>query len=380
MSSEARNRLAEVARLLHGIKEATHFDAQALRMTELEQEMAKEGFWDNQDAARTVIAELKHIKAIVTDIRKLEEKWHDADMLLGLAVEEDDKGSLAEVEEESKRVLAAAEHLELRTLLSGEYDAANCYLSIHAGAGGTESCDWAAMLRRTYLRWAERNGYRATILEELQGEEAGIKSVTMHIEGDWAYGYLRAEIGVHRLVRLSPFDAKNRRHTSFVSVHVSPEVDDAIEVEVADADLRIDTYRSSGAGGQHVNVTDSAVRITHLPTGIVVQCQNERSQHANRNQAMKVLKSRLFQLEEERREAEITKMAGEKRGIEFGSQIRSYVLHPYRMAKDHRTEIETSSVDAVLDGELEPFIEAYLRQMARGRAARTQPPAGAKPG
>ena len=368
LSSETRNRLAEVERLLSGVKHASDFEAISLHRSELEAVMAREGFWNNSEKAQTTIGELKRIKAIVDDITGLESAREEAEMLLELAVEESDKSSLEEVEAESKRLLHAAEQLELRTLLAGPYDAASCYLSIHPGAGGTESCDWAEMLCRMYLRWGERNGYKTRILEQLPAEEAGLKSVTVQFDGDWAYGYLRAEIGVHRLVRLSPFDAKNRRHTSFASVHVSPEVDENVEIEIREADLRVDTYRASGAGGQHVNVTDSAIRITHQPTGIVVQCQNERSQHANRNQAMKVLKSRLIQREQEKRDSEIASMAGEKRDIDFGHQIRSYVLHPYRMAKDHRTSLETGNVDAVLDGDLDDFIEAFLRSDARGRA------------
>ncbi|MCI0652817.1 MAG: peptide chain release factor 2 [Planctomycetes bacterium] len=371
MSHETKNRLEEVGQILHRIKDATSFDAQSARLALLEQEMAKEGFWNDQERARRTIGELKRAKAIVEEIRSFERRWHDGVTLFELAVEEADAAALAETERDASALLHDALQLELRTLLSSPYDASNCFLSIHAGAGGTESCDWAQILRRMYLRYAERSGFRSKILEELPGEEAGIRSVTLYITGTWAYGYLRAEIGVHRLVRLSPFDAKNRRHTSFASVHVSPEVEDDIEVAIEDVDLRVDTYRSSGAGGQHVNVTDSAVRITHLPTGVVVQCQNERSQHSNRQQAMKVLRSRLLQLELQKRDEEITRMAGVKRKIDFGSQIRSYVLHPYKMVKDHRTEVETSNVDAVLDGDLEHFIEAFLRQSARGQSGQS---------
>jgi peptide chain release factor 2 len=250
-------------------------------------------------------------------------------------------------------------------------DAANAWVSIHAGAGGTESQDWAEMLLRMYMRFAESSGWKADLIDRLDGEEAGIKSATLHVVGDHAYGYLKSEMGVHRLVRISPYDSAQRRHTSFASVFVSPEVDEDIEIEILDKDLRVDTYRSSGAGGQHVNVTDSAVRITHLPTGIVVTCQNERSQGRNRDTAMKVLRARLYQKALDERRAEEEKRVGEKKSIEWGSQIRSYVLHPYRMVKDHRTGHETSDTEGVLDGELTPFVEAYLRSASENQKAGT---------
>ncbi len=249
---------------------------------------------------------------------------------------------------------------ELRMMLSGPHDKANAILTIHPGAGGTESQDWASMLYRMYLRYGENNGFKVKILEYMDGEEAGIKSATLYLEGPYAYGYLKAESGVHRLVRISPFDSSKRRHTSFTSVHVTPEIEDDTEVVIEDKDLRVDTYRASGAGGQHINKTDSAIRITHLPTGIVVQCQNERSQHKNRASAMKVLRSRLAQVQEEERRKEMEDMADEKMEIGWGSQIRSYVLHPYRMVKDHRTNEETGSPEKVLDGDLKDFIRAYL--------------------
>jgi peptide chain release factor 2 len=252
-------------------------------------------------------------------------------------------------------------------MLTGEHDAGNAILTIHPGAGGTESQDWAEMLYRMYLRWAEAHGYRVEELDYQRGEEAGIKSATLMVRGRNAYGFLRAENGVHRLVRISPFDSSGRRHTSFASVYAYPELDDAIEVQIEDKDLRVDTYRSSGAGGQHVNVTDSAVRLTHLPTGVVVSCQNERSQHRNREMAMRILRSRLYDLERRRRDEKRQAEEGAKKGIEFGSQIRSYVLQPYRMVKDHRTDVEVGDVDRVLDGDLDPFIRAYL--LARRTAA-----------
>jgi peptide chain release factor 2 len=255
---------------------------------------------------------------------------------------------------------------EIQTLLSGEHDRSNAFLVIHPGAGGTESQDWAEMLLRMYLRWAEKKGFKTEIIDYQPGEEAGLKSVTLLLSGEYAYGLLVAEIGIHRLVRISPFDANKRRHTSFCALHAYPEIDETIEVDIREEDLRIDTYRSSGAGGQHVNVTDSAVRITHLPSGIVVQCQNERSQHKNKSFAMKVLRARLFQREEEQQKKKMEQIQGEKKDIAWGSQIRSYVLHPYRMIKDHRTNLETGKVDAFLDGEINDFIDAYLLQRVKG--------------
>ncbi len=275
----------------------------------------------------------------------------------------------ADARESLAAASAFADELELAVKMSAPEDASNAWLMIHAGAGGTESQDWAEMLLRMYLRFAESRGWKAELIDRQDGEEAGVKSATLHVVGDHAYGYLKSEMGVHRLVRISPFDAAKRRHTSFASIYVSPEVDEDIEIEIADKDLRVDTYRSSGAGGQHVNVTDSAVRITHLPTGIVVTCQNERSQGRNRDMAMKVLRARLYQKALDERRAEEEKRVGDKKAIEWGSQIRSYVLHPYRMVKDHRTGQETGDTDRVLDGELTPFIEAFLR--ASAEASRT---------
>jgi peptide chain release factor 2 len=292
-----------------------------------------------------------------------ESKWseiEETELLLDMAVEEND----AETEHEVAATLPAIEeHIavaEVECMFSGEHDANNAIISIHAGAGGTEAQDWVAILLRMYLRWAEEKRFKADIVDILPGDEAGTKSVTIMIKGHYAYGYLRSELGIHRLVRISPFDASGRRHTSFASVMVMPELDDTIEVDINDKDLRIDTFRSSGAGGQHVNKTDSAIRITHLPTGIVVQCQNERSQHSNKDTAMKMLTSRLYKLEKERKAEVNEELGGDKKEIAWGSQIRSYVLQPYRLIKDHRTDQEIGNVDAVLDGNLDPFIKAYL--------------------
>ena len=275
-------------------------------------------------------------------------------------LDEEDEPSLLELKKDLKDVGNEINQFEIKTMLSGEHDSGNAFLAIHPGAGGTESQDWAEMLLRMYLRWCERKGFEFSVIDYQPGEEAGIKSVTVGIKGDFAYGYLKAERGVHRLVRISPFDSNKRRHTSFASVHVFPEIDDDIKIEIDEKELRVDTYRSSGAGGQHVNKTDSAIRITHIPTGIVVCCQNERSQHKNKLSAMKVLKSRLFETEKEKQRENLKAIESEKKEIAWGNQIRSYVLQPYRMAKDMRTKLETGNVDAVLDGDIDKFINTFL--------------------
>jgi peptide chain release factor 2 len=276
-----------------------------------------------------------------------------------------DLASIESLLKEIDNVKIEADKLEFKSLLGERTDKCSAILSINSGAGGTESCDWASMLLRMYIKWAEGHGHEVDVVDQLSGEEAGIKSVTLFVKGNFAYGYLKSETGVHRLVRISPFDSNKRRHTSFASVDVIPEIENEIKIDIKETDLKIDTYRSSGAGGQHVNVTDSAVRITHMPTGIVVQCQKERSQHKNKATAMKVLKARLYELEKSKQDEEVMKSYGEKKRIEWGSQIRSYVLHPYKMVKDHRTDEETSSAERVLDGELDSFIEAYLKFRAK---------------
>jgi peptide chain release factor 2 len=280
--------------------------------------------------------------------------------------EEGDAEALAELKAKAESVTESLDRLELQQLLGGEHDAGDAIVEIHPGAGGLEAQDWAEMLLRMYLRWAERRGYKTELLERQPGEGAGIKGATFTLEGPYAYGYAKAEVGVHRLVRISPFDANARRQTSFASVLVSPDIEDEIEIEVRDEDLRVDTYRSSGAGGQHVNKTDSAVRLTHLPSGIVVACQNERSQHKNKAMAMKVLKSRLYELEQRKQQEKMDQITGTKSDIGFGHQIRSYVLHPYRMVKDHRTNREVGNADGVLDGDIDPFVDAYLRAQLAG--------------
>jgi len=323
--------------------------------------MAEPGFWDDQAAAQTVIRRNKTLHAAVDPLLDIEARTRDLSGLIELAAEEGDDSFAAEIDGELSRIDADLEQLEIQSLLSGEFDSGNAYLSIHPGAGGTESCDWGAMLLRMYERWAEGRGYGWRLLELQPGDEAGIKSATMELTGPYVYGYLKSECGVHRLVRISPFDSQSRRHTSFTSVDVYPEVSDDVEVEIDEKDLRIDTYRSSGAGGQHVNVTDSAVRITHEPTGIVVACQDERSQHKNRASAMKVLRARLYEHYRRQREEELAAKMGKKSSIEWGSQIRSYVLHPYQMVKDHRTEVSIGNAQAVLDGALDELMGAYLR-------------------
>ncbi|MFN2388049.1 MAG: peptide chain release factor 2 [Actinomycetota bacterium] len=360
-------RLAAVAGKLDEIKDYLDVDAKSARLEELKLLSAAPGFWDDPKKAQRAMSEQSRVAEDVTSFVRLRDRAADAQLLWDLAVAESDESTAAEVAAELGALESAISSLEVVALLGGEFDDSPAIVEVHAGEGGTDSQDWAEMLLRMYLRWIERRGFSSEIVETTPGEEAGIKSVTFTVEGRYAYGLLAAERGVHRLVRMSPFDTAKRRHTSFASVDVTPEVEEDLEVEISPDDLRVDTYRSSGAGGQHVNVTDSAVRITHLPTGIVVSCQNERSQMQNRAVAMRILKSRLVQQAREEHDAEMEALRGEKRDIGFGSQIRSYVLHPYQMAKDHRTGVEVGNVQAVLDGALDPFIEAELRRKASAR-------------
>lgn len=308
--------------------------------------------------------DLTALRAPVEQFNGLKKRHGDIFALWELGMEENDDSVQPELEEQIKELQHDLEQLELSLMLSGEYDANNAILTLHAGAGGTEAQDWTQMLLRMYVRWAERSHYKVETLDFLDGDEAGVKSATLLISGHNVYGYLKAEKGVHRLVRISPFDANARRHTSFAAVDVMPEIDDTVQIDIRSEDLRVDTYRASGAGGQHINKTDSAVRMTHLPTGVVVQCQNERSQIQNREQCMRLLRARLFELEQERQAAEKAEIAGDYQKIEWGSQIRSYVFHPYSMVKDHRTSYEVGNVQAVMDGDLDGFIEAYLKQKA----------------
>ena len=324
--------------------------------------MSAPGFWDAPEAAREVITEANELKGWAAPVEELTAKARELSELEELLAAEPDTGLEAEWTREVERLAQAVEQLELKTMLRGADDHRDALLTIHPGAGGTESQDWAEMLMRMYSRWAERRGFQVTVLYLQPGEEAGIKDVTLEIKGEYAYGYLKAEKGVHRLVRISPFDAQSRRHTSFASVFVYPEVDDTIEIEIDDKDLRVDVYRSSGAGGQHVNKTSSAVRITHEPTGIVVSCQNERSQFQNKATAMKMLRAALYQRELELREAERQKVEATKTDIAWGNQIRSYVFQPYTLVTDHRTELKIGDVQRVMDGDLDPLIEAYLKE------------------
>jgi bacterial peptide chain release factor 2 (bRF-2) len=321
-------------------------------------------FWNDLEKSQKVNREIKSLKNKIEKYNKLVTQLEDIEVMIELGLEEQDESLAAEAAEEIKKLSKEVDTLRLETLLSGPYDQNNAIISLHAGAGGTEAMDWVSMLLRMYTRWCEDKGYEVKTLDFLPGEEAGVKSVTLHVIGENAYGYLKCEKGVHRLVRISPFDASGRRHTSFASMDVMPELDNDVEIEIRPEDLKIDTYRSGGAGGQHVNKTESAVRITHLPTGIVVQCQNERSQIQNRETAMKVLKARLLELKERETQEEINKMKGEMKKIEWGSQIRSYVFHPYSLVKDHRTNVENGNIQAVMDGDLDPFINAYLQMMA----------------
>jgi peptide chain release factor 2 len=322
--------------------------------------MSRPGFWDVQERAQKLVSERSAISSQIDPVSELDSKISDAQELLELSQSDEDPGSLEELAHEAAGLEHQLEDVELRATLSGPNDAKDAFLRVHAGAGGTDSCDWAQMLLRMYSRYLERRGFKATVVDILHNEEAGIRSATVRVQGAYAYGWLKSETGVHRLVRISPFDANHRRHTSFASADVMPEVED-VDVEVLEKDLKIDVFRAGGKGGQHVNVTDSAVRITHVPTGVVVSCQNERSQHQNRAMAMKVLKSKLKRLQDLEREKELARMYSEKGEIAWGNQIRSYTLQPFQLVKDHRTNVEVGNVNAVLDGEIEPFVEAYLR-------------------
>jgi len=329
--------------------------------------MSKEGFWDNPDSAQSVVSQLSALKSVIEPVEEMQREAKDLQELFKMASDESDEDELAQLEDDLSALVKRCEQVELSGLLSRAEDTKNCFFSIHAGAGGTESCDWANMLLRMYTRYFEANKYKFQELDITPGEEAGIRSITLRVIGPFAFGKLSCEIGVHRLVRISPFDSQKRRHTSFAAVDCIPEFDEDIDIEINEEDIRIDFYRASGAGGQHVNKTSSAVRITHEPTGIVVQCQNERSQHKNRAQALKVLKARLYMLEEQKRDAEVAKLYGNKGEIAWGSQIRSYVMQPYQMVKDHRTDYQIGNVEGVLDGELDGFIESYLRHRAKNK-------------
>lgn len=328
--------------------------------------MEEPDFWNDNERSTRVVKEAKNLKDTVENYRKLEEAYEEIELLIEMGNEENDASVIPDIEEMMKEFSEKLENMRIGTLLSGEYDKCNAILRLNAGAGGTESCDWCSMLYRMYLRWADSRGFSTEVLDFLDGDEAGIKSVTVQINGDNAFGYLKSERGVHRLVRISPFNAAGKRQTSFVSCDVMPDIEEDLDVEINADDLRIDTYRSSGAGGQHINKTSSAVRITHIPTGIVVQCQNERSQFQNKDKAMQMLKAKLYMLKQQENAEKISDIRGDVKEIGWGSQIRSYVLQPYTMVKDHRTNTESGNAQSVLDGGLDPFISAYLKWQSLG--------------
>ncbi|WP_226580572.1 peptide chain release factor 2 [Halobacillus litoralis] len=359
--ADIRHALDNTAERLADFRGSLDVDQRKTRIAELEEQMTEPGFWDDQNTAQKVIDEVNGLKGLVHTLEEHEETHENLEVSYELVKEEDDAELREDLEQEVQQLKNDLDQFELNILLSEPYDKNNAILELHPGAGGTESQDWASMLLRMYTRWAEKRGFSVQTMDYLPGDEAGVKSVTLLIKGHNAYGYLKAEKGVHRLVRISPFDSSGRRHTSFVSCEVMPEFNDEIEIDVRTEDLKIDTYRSSGAGGQHVNTTDSAVRITHLPTNTVVTCQSERSQIKNREQAMKMLKAKLYQLEIERQQQQLDDIRGEQKEIGWGSQIRSYVFHPYSMVKDHRTNEEIGNTQGVMDGDLDKFINSYLR-------------------
>jgi peptide chain release factor 2 len=332
---------------------------------QLEKKIAEPGFWDNPEAAQKVVTQLSAVKSLIMPVEDATQSLQDISELMELAVEEEDQEALESVCADLEQLADQCDNIEITGMLSGPDDMRPCFFGIHAGAGGTESCDWANMLFRMYTRYFEANKYRYEELDLTPGEEAGIRSITLRVAGPFAFGKLSCEMGVHRLVRISPFDSQGRRHTSFAAVDVMPDFEDDIEVEIDEKDLRVDYYRASGAGGQHVNKTSSAVRITHLPTGIVVQCQNDRSQHKNKAEAMKMLQGRLYMLEQQKRDAELAKLYSNKGEIAWGNQIRSYTLQPSQFVKDHRTNLQIGNAHGVLDGNLDPFIDSYLRYRAK---------------
>lgn len=345
------------------MKWGIHFDLanKKLRVEELNRIMEEPGFWDDPEKAQKQNKELSDLNSVIDGFKELENAYEDIETLLEMGYEENDASLIPEIEEELTAFIEKFDKLRIQTLLSGEYDKDNAILTLHAGAGGTESCDWASMLCRMYQRWADKKGFQCTMLDFLDGEEAGLKSVTLEIAGMNAYGLLKSEHGVHRLVRISPFNANGKRQTSFVSCDVMPDIEEDIDIEINDDDIRIDTYRSSGAGGQHINKTSSAIRITHYPTGIVVQCQNERSQHMNKDKAMQMLKAKLYLLKQQENQQKENSIRGEQTEIGWGNQIRSYVMQPYTMVKDHRTNEESGNVSSVLDGNIDNFINSYLK-------------------
>ena len=372
LPEDIRPTITQLQARLKTLKESLHLEQKRSKIEELEQQMNASDFWDNPDAANAVLKEIKVLKELVVPWEKAQQLVEDSSEMLELAEMEGESSMIEEVGTTVEDLMRQLDDLDIKSLLRGEYDGSHVFFTIQAGAGGTESCDWAHMLFRMYERFFVRNGYKTTTTEVLPGDGAGIKSVTIKVEGPFAYGYLKSEMGVHRLVRISPFDSQKRRHTSFVSVDVTPDLDEELDIEINPKDIRIDTYRASGAGGQHVNKTDSAVRITHEPTNIVVQCQSERSQMSNKATCMKMLKAKLWQYEEQKRQDELSALGGTKSSIGWGSQIRSYVLQPYQMVKDHRTDHEVGNVQAVLDGEILSFLKKYLEWNAKNHDANPQ--------
>lgn len=364
---EQKQRIEAYEDDLKELQEALGLEDLKKEVALLEQKTTDSEFWNDVANSQKVMQKIRHLKDKIEKFEKLKSSYQDTIALIELADEEGDLSLLDEIASSIDTFVGELENLRLSTLLKGEYDSKNAIITFHAGAGGTEAQDWASMLLRMYTRWSERHGFKVKTLDFLDGEEAGIKSAAILVEGHNAYGYLKGEAGVHRLVRVSPFDASGRRHTSFASVEVMPEIDDDVEIVIRDEDIRVDTFRSGGAGGQHVNKTESAVRITHLPTGIVVSCQNERSQHQNREIAMKMLKAKLAEIKERKRLEKIEDIKGEQKEIGWGSQIRSYVFMPYTMVKDHRTGYETGNIDAVMDGDLDGFINEYLKASSLGK-------------
>ncbi|MEE0691886.1 MAG: peptide chain release factor 2 [Lachnospiraceae bacterium] len=348
------------------VRDSLNLAGKQQKVQELERKMEEPDFWDNPERSQESMKLLKSLKDDIDTYRQLEEQYEEIEMLIEMGYEENDPAVIPEIEETLTSFQNTLEDIRIKTLLSGEYDESNAIVTLHAGAGGTESCDWASMLYRMYTRWADKKGYQVEVLDYLDGDEAGIKSVTFEVNGPKAYGYLKSEKGVHRLVRISPFNAAGKRQTSFVSCEVMPDIEEDLDVEINMDDLRIDTYRSSGAGGQHINKTSSAIRITHLPTGIVVQCQNERSQHQNKDKAMQMLKAKLYLLKQQENAEKASDIRGEVKEIGWGNQIRSYVMQPYKMVKDLRTGEESGNVDAVMDGNIDPFINAYLKWLSLG--------------
>ena len=372
MDYETHKAIEDAQQTLADLSESLDLEGRKKRIAEIDEIISAPDFWNNPEGGQAIMQEKKRLESKVDKYNALAGKMEDLEVMIELAKEEPDADLEQDIVDTLAEITKELDAFELETILNGDYDDNNAILSIHPGAGGAESQDWAEMLYRMYVRWAERHGYKVEVLDYLDGDEAGIKSVTMLIEGENAYGYLKSEKGVHRMVRISPFDASGRRHTSFTAVEVMPEVENDTTIEIDDKDLKVDTYRSSGAGGQHVNKTESAVRITHIPTGIVVQCQNERSQIQNRATAMKMLTSRLVEEKIKQQEAEIARLQGEQQDIGWGSQIRSYVFHPYTLVKDHRTNFEKGNVGAVMDGEIDEFINAWLKQQAAKQLAYNQ--------